>query len=51
MSVDSYSINYELLRFLETYFPTESKRKQRENEKAVAKKRFQTLTYSPVYPA
>jgi E3 ubiquitin-protein ligase BAH len=47
MSADSYSINYELLRFLETFFPTESKRKQRENEKAVAKDRFKTLTYSP----
>jgi hypothetical protein len=49
MTADSYSINYELLRFLETYFPMESHRKQRENEKAVAKGRFETLTYSPAY--
>jgi E3 ubiquitin-protein ligase BAH len=49
MNADSYSINYELLRFLEAFFPTESKRKQRENEKAVAKERFGMLKYSPTY--
>jgi hypothetical protein len=40
LAADSYSINYELLRFLETFFPSEAKRKQHENEKAVAEERF-----------
>jgi len=40
MAADSYNLDQERIRFLERFFFTEAKRKQRNNEKQVAKDWF-----------
>ena len=48
MAADSYNLDHERMRFLERFFPTEAKRKQRNNKKQVAKGWIKRAIVQPI---